>query len=174
MKRNVKKLCALVAVFAVVMLVSAVALAANWSSFPLQREGSVNDYVRAIKTVVKYYNPTTISVNTNYNSGTKAAVITYQSNSGFGTSDQDGIVGSQTWSSMYGRLSSATRINNVGNGSPDNQGGYYGYKVYQRASSSYTNTYFFRVDANHQNWFDVYVAASGSAPGTWYWINPRV
>ena len=175
MRRRLNKVITLAVVFAMVLSITTVALAADWSSFPLQQQGSSNDYVRAIETVVKYYNPTTITPDTSFTSGTKSAVITYQSNSGFSTSQQDGIVGTQTWNSMYGRLSSATRItgSGTGNGSASSTGGYYGYRLYQRTSGSYTSLYYFRVDVNHQSWFDVYLVGSGSNPGTWYWVNPR-
>lgn len=175
MGRIMKRVLPCMAVLALVFALCAVSYAADWSGFPLQQEGARNDYVRALQTVAKYYNPSQINVDAVFGSGTKSAVINYQRNSGFAPSEQDGIVGAQTWNSIYSRLGSRTRITGggTGNGTPSSSGMYYGYRLYQRASGSYTQLYYFRVDINHTNWFDVYVAAPGSTPGTWYWVNPR-
>ncbi len=78
-----------------------------------------------------------------------------------------GIVGSGTWGNMFNKLNAATRINGTGNGSPTSTGSYYGHKVYQRASGTYTNTYFFRQYFYNANAWDVYLAAPGSQPGSW-------
>ena len=175
MRRIMKRVLSCMAVLVLVFALGAGSYAANWSGFPQQQQGDQNDYVRALQTVAKYFNPSHINVDAIYGSGTRNAVINYQRNSGFASSDQDGIVGTQTWTSMYTRLSPRTRItgSGTGNGSPSATGGYYGYRLYQRESASYTQLYYFRVDVNHGDWFDVYVAAPGSTPGTWYWINPR-
>src|SRR5699024_8294686 len=160
-RRIMKRVLSCMAVLALVFALGAGSYAVGWSSFPLQQEGDQNDYVRALQTVAKYFNPSHINVDAIFGSGTKNAVINYQRNSGFASSDQDCIVGTQTWTSMYTRLSPRTRItgSGTGNGSPSATGGYYGYRLYQRESASYTQLYYFRVDVNHGDWFDVYVAA---------------
>ena len=110
MGRIMKRVLPCMAVLALVFALCAVSYAADWSGFPLQQEGARNDYVRALQTVAKYYNPSQINVDAVFGSGTKSAVINYQRNSGFAPSEQDGIVGAQTWNSMYCRLGSRTRI----------------------------------------------------------------
>ena len=175
MRRIMKHVLSCMAVLVLVFALSAVSYAADWSGFPQQQEGDRNGYVRALQTVAKYYNPSQIVVDGIFGSGTRNAVIKYQRNSEFASSDQDGIVGTQTWNSMYSRLGSGTRITGggTGNGTINPNGGYYGYRLYQRQSNTYTNLFYFRTDVNHDTWFDVYVAAPGSAPGTWHWVNPR-
>lgn len=175
MGRIMKRVLSCMAVLVLVFALCAVSYAADWSGFPQQQEGAQNDYVRALQTVAKYYNPSQINVDGIFGSGTRSAVIKYQHNSEFLPSEQDGIVGYQTWDSMYSRLGSSTRItgSGTGNGTVSPTGGYYGYRLYQRQSNTYTNLFYFRTDVNQDTWFDVYVAAPGSTPGTWYWVNPR-
>ena len=175
MRRIMKRVLSCMAVLVLVFALGAGSYAANWSGFPQQQQGDQNAYVRALQTVAKYFNPSHINVDAIFGSGTRNAVINYQRNSEFAPSEQDGIVGTQTWNSMYSRLGARTRITGggTGNGSEDPNGGYYGYKLYQYESGNYTNLFYFRTDVNHANWFDVYVAAPGSTPGTWYWVNPR-
>lgn len=170
---NKKVLCCILAAILLVMAIPA--FADVWDTFPQQEKGDQNDYVRALQTVAKYYNPSSITVDANFGSGTKSAVKKFQEKCEFSSSEQDGIVGTKTWKAMRSKMGKPTRItgSGTGNGSTDDNGGYYGMKLWQSEAEAYTNLYFFRYDANHTNWFDVYVAASGSAPGTWYWINPR-
>lgn len=170
-----KRLLVLLVAVMVLSLATISTFADVWDTFPQQKKGDQNDYVRALQTVAKYYNPSSITVDANFGSGTKSAIKKFQENYGFSSSEQDGIVGTKTWKAMRETLGSPARItgSGTGNGSVSSSGGYVGYKLYQQESGTYTNLYYFRYDRTETDWFDVYVAAPGSTPGTWYWINPR-
>jgi peptidoglycan hydrolase-like protein with peptidoglycan-binding domain len=171
-----KRLLSLILVALLVIIATETASAdanlPSWSNFTQMQEGSSGLLVRAICVVAKYYNPSSISVGTSFDGTIKNAVIKFQKNMGFSKKDQDGIVGPKTWTAMHSVLGGKTRItgSGTGNGSPSSSGGYYGYKVYQKSSGSYTSLFYFRTDVNHPNWLDVYKAAPGSTPGTWYWV----
>ena len=145
----------------------------GWGSFPEQKTSSyTTDYTRALQTVAKYYNPSSITIDGSFGTATKNAVKKYQS---YQSLSSDGIVGYDTWTSMRMRLGAKHYITGgwTGNGLEDDDGGYIGYKIYQRSSSQYTSLYYFRVDKYYTSALDVYKAAPGSTPGTWYWVNPR-
>lgn len=171
---NKKVLCSILT--AVLLVMAIPAFADVWDTFPQQEKGDKNDYVRALQTVAKYYNPSSITVDANFGSGTKSAVKKFQENSGFSSAEQDGIVGTKTWKAMRNCLGDCVRITGSGTGNGTERpedGAYMGFRVYQQEKGDYTNLFYFRYDYSHKNWFDVYVAAAGSTPGTWYWVNPR-
>ena len=144
----------------------------SWQNFTQMQEGSSGLLVRAICAVAKYYTPCSINVGTSFDGTVRNAVIKFQEKYGFSKKEQDGIVGPKTWKAMHSVLGKKTRITGggTGNGSQSSTGGYYGYKVFQKSTGRYTNLFFFRTDVNCPNWLDVYKAAPGSTPGTWYWV----
>ena len=173
-----KILCTILAVSMLLVAVPVFAVtnvsAPGWGGFPQQKKGNSSEgYTRALQTIVKYNNPTSMAVDGIFGSGTRSAVWTFQEKQdGLAV---DGVVGKNTWNAMNSKLKNGVRItgSGTGNGSPSTSGGYYGYQVFQSKTNTYTYLYFFRTDINHSNWLDVYVAANGSAPGTWYWVTPR-
>lgn len=141
----------------------------SWGSFPEQKDTSYDEeYTRALQTVAKYYNPSSIVIDGIFGTGTKNAVKKYQK---YKSLSPDGIVGTNTWTSMRKRLGKKHYIDcdDIVNGDDStNLGDFIGYKIYQRSSSSYTNLYYFRVYRYNTSELDVYKAAPGSTPGTWY------
>ena len=149
--------------FVMIFSITNVAFAAPYvwpGNFPLTQQGASGGYVRAVQDVCKYSVPVSgLAVDGAFGSGTKSAVIAYQEL--VGLLPADGIVGYNTWASMQTELSVYYDYPQIVTGN---------FKLYQYSSGTYTNTSFFRRLSTFSYRWDVYKAAPGSDPGTWYII----
>lgn len=115
MKKLIKRILpfALVVVMCLCMAAPAFAYTTDttFSSFPLQQQGQVNGYVGLIQAVMYGYNSTTRNylgsskADGAFGTGTKNAVIAFQTGEGFSEDDRDGVVGPQTWSALRQQFS---------------------------------------------------------------------
>ena len=106
MKSRMKKISALILAFVLVAAFASVAFAANtpnsWSQFPQRRkDNTVRSYTALAQCIARAFTGNAIDIDGNFGPATKTAVLAYQERNGL---SRDGIVGSNTWSSMQARV----------------------------------------------------------------------
>ena len=146
-----------------VMINSSASYYCTFDHFPTTRQGDSNGYVRALQTIIKYNLNSALANDGIFGSDTKSAVQGYQSHYGLSA---DGIVGYNTWHSMYNRLDGRFT------GSTDGGAYEYTFKI-KRQNGTSTNTDFFTCwsgDFGMTGTWRVYKAAPGSEPGQWYLV----
>lgn len=151
-----KRIISLVLVIGALLSVSSVAFAADWDwpgQFPQTSQGASGNYVRAIQNMCKYNAGVSITVDGVFGSGTRSAVKAFQNRHNL---PDDGIVGYDTWAKMQSQIT--PRVNATLTGE---------YKI-MLDSGQYSNTSFYSWKAVDLWQWKTYVAAPGSAPGTWY------